>query len=430
LEIEAVLQSYTMSKVSGDPLAALRVKDRQAASDKADWAAQKFVWVPDETEGFVAARIKSESGDTVVAVKEQSRAEVTVSKGDIQLMNPPKFMKSEDMAALTNLNEAAVLFNIKDRYFADLIYTYSGLFCVVVNPYKQLPIYTPEIIQAFKGAKRENLPPHVYAIADEAYRNLIQDKEDQSILCTGESGAGKTENTKKVIQYLAMVAGRKSRAGTAQSSGKNFELEDQLLQANPILETFGNAATTKNDNSSRFGKFIRIQFDSAGYIAGANIDVYLLEKSRAVRQNEGERSFHSFYQLLRGANQDYISRLLLDSPASYKYLTNGERKLQGVEDGKEFAATNNSLTIMGLTETEIFSVWRVVSAVLLFGQMEFDQERRSDQAILKNQDAADRLCHLLGVDAGDFVKGMLRPKMDITGKISAAEQVAKQQIKD
>uniref|UniRef100_A0A8D1VFM0 Myosin-11 n=1 Tax=Sus scrofa TaxID=9823 RepID=A0A8D1VFM0_PIG len=173
---------------------------------QADWAAKKLVWVPSEKQGFEAASIKEEKGDEVIVELVENGKKVTVGKDDIQKMNPPKFSKVEDMAELTCLNEASVLHNLRERYFSGLIYTYSGLFCVVVNPYKQLPIYSEKIIDMYKGKKRHEMPPHIYAIADTAYRSMLQDREDQSILCTGESGAGKTENTKKVIQYLAMVA--------------------------------------------------------------------------------------------------------------------------------------------------------------------------------------------------------------------------------
>uniref|UniRef100_A0A670XZV5 Myosin heavy chain 11 n=1 Tax=Pseudonaja textilis TaxID=8673 RepID=A0A670XZV5_PSETE len=173
---------------------------------QADWAAKKLVWVPSEKHGFEAASIKEEKGDEVLVELAENGKKVTFSKDDIQKMNPPKFSKVEDMAELTCLNEASVLHNLRERYFSGLIYTYSGLFCVVVNPYKQLPIYSEKIVDMYKGKKRHEMPPHIYAIADTAYRSMLQDREDQSILCTGESGAGKTENTKKVIQYLAVVA--------------------------------------------------------------------------------------------------------------------------------------------------------------------------------------------------------------------------------
>lgn len=228
------------------------------------------------------------------------------------------------MAELTCLNEASVLHNLKDRYYSGLIYTYSGLFCVVVNPYKRLPIYTEKIMERYKGIKRHEVPPHVFAITDTAYRSMLQDREDQSILCTGESGAGKTENTKKVIQYLAYVAASKPKSNATPSPALIIgELEQQLLQANPILEAFGNAKTVKNDNSSRFGKFIRINFDASGYIAGANIETYLLEKSRAIRQAKDERTFHIFYQLLAGASPEQKKEFILEDPKHYPFLSNG-----------------------------------------------------------------------------------------------------------
>lgn len=272
---------------------------------QAEWTQKKLVWVPHETQGFVAAGIKGERGDEVEVEIAETGKRVLVAKDDIQKMNPPKFDKVEDMAELTCLNEASVLHNLKDRYYSGLIYTYSGLFCVVVNPYKRLPIYTEKIMERYKGIKRHEVPPHVFAITDTAYRSMLQDREDQSILCTGESGAGKTENTKKVIQYLAYVAASKPKSNATPSPALIIgELEQQLLQANPILEAFGNAKTVKNDNSSRFGKFIRINFDASGYIAGANIETYLLEKSRAIRQAKDERTFHIFYQLLAGASPE------------------------------------------------------------------------------------------------------------------------------
>merc|ERR1719206_463499 len=204
---------------------------------------------------------KKARGEEVEVEIQETSKKMFVARDDLQKMNPPKYDKQEDMADLTCLNEASVLHNIKERYYSGLIYTYSGLFCVVVNPYKRLPIYTEKIIEIYKGKKRHEVPPHVFAITDIAYRSMLQDREDQSILCTGESGAGKTENTKKVIQYLAHVAA--SPKGT-KAHGAPGELERQLLQANPILEAFGNAKTVKNDNSSRFGKFIRINFDASG----------------------------------------------------------------------------------------------------------------------------------------------------------------------
>merc|ERR1719367_2751143 len=264
---------------------------------------------------------KKARGEEVEVEIQETSKKMFVPRDDLQKMNPPKYDKQEDMADLTCLNEASVLHNIKERYYSGLIYTYSGLFCVVVNPYKRLPIYTEKIIEIYKGKKRHEVPPHVFAITDIAYRSMLQDREDQSILCTGESGAGKTENTKKVIQYLAFVAASKPKTNSHLTA--TGELEQQLLKANPILEAFGNAKTVKNDNSSRFGKFIRINFDASGYIAGANIETYLLEKARIIRQAQDERTFHIFYQLLAGCNAELRSQLLLDDAKNYTFMTKG-----------------------------------------------------------------------------------------------------------
>merc|ERR1719458_1951201 len=366
-----------------------------------------------------------------VEIQETSK-KMFVPKDDLQKMNPPKYDKQEDMADLTCLNEASVLHNIKERYYSGLIYTYSGLFCVVVNPYKRLPIYTEKIIEIYKGKKRHEVPPHVFAITDIAYRSMLQDREDQSILCTGESGAGKTENTKKVIQYLAYVAASKpkgsSHAPTSNDGGLNFgELEQQLLKANPILEAFGNAKTVKNDDSSRFGKFIRINFDASGYIAGANIETYLLEKARIIRQAPDERTFHIFYQLLTGASQELKSQMILEDARNYTFMTKGAVRVPGIEDVEEFQMTQNAMKVMGISDEDMGSIWRVISASLLFGNMEFKQERNSDQATLPDNTVAQKVAHLLGIQVTDLTKAFLKPRIkvgrDYVTKAQTKEQV-------
>ena len=177
---------------------------------------------------------------------------------EIGQVNPPKFEKCEDMANLTYLNDASVFHNLDVRFKAKLIYTYSGLFCIVVNPYKRYPIYTATVVKLYLGKRRNEVPPHLWAITETAYRNMLQNLKNQSMLITGESGAGKTENTKKVISYLAQVA------ASGKKTGKKVSLEDQIVATNPILESYGNAKTSRNDNSSRFGKFIRIHFNTSG----------------------------------------------------------------------------------------------------------------------------------------------------------------------
>ncbi|XP_057689878.1 myosin-10 isoform X5 [Corythoichthys intestinalis] len=413
-----------------------------SAAGQADWAAKRLVWVPSEKHGFEAASIKEERGDAVEVELSDSQRLMTLSREEVQRMNPPRFSKVEDMADLTCLNEASVLHNLRERYYSGLIYTYSGLFCVVVNPYKNLPIYTENIVEMYRGKKRHEMPPHIYAISEAAYRSMLQDREDQSILCTGESGAGKTENTKKVIQYLAHVAsshkgatpnrtkealqmdGNRSltRGTTLVNKG---ELEKQLLQANPILEAFGNAKTTKNDNSSRFGKFIRINFDVTGYIVGANIETYLLEKSRATRQAKDERTFHIFYQMLHGAPEATKSDLLLGTADEYRFLSGGSITVPGQSDSENFTQTMDSMAIMGFTTDECTSMLKVISAVLQFGNISFTKEKNHDQASMPDNTAAQKLCHLLGMNVLEFTRAILTPRIKV-----GREYVQKAQTKE
>ncbi|MED6244107.1 hypothetical protein ATANTOWER_019767 [Ataeniobius toweri] len=418
---------------------------------QADWAAKRLVWVPSEKHGFESASIREERGDEVEVELTDSQRKLTLSREEVQRMNPPRFSKVEDMADLTCLNEASVLHNLRERYYSGLIYTYSGLFCVVVNPYKNLPIYTESIVEMYRGKKRHEMPPHIYAISEAAYRSMLQDREDQSILCTGESGAGKTENTKKVIQYLAHVAsshkggtlGRNkeavqidgSRSLTRGSTLVNRgELERQLLQANPILEAFGNAKTVKNDNSSRFGKFIRINFDVAGYIVGANIETYLLEKSRATRQAKDERTFHIFYQLLCGASEEMRADLLLGSADEYRFLSGGSIPVPGQSDSENFMQTMDSVAIMGFTPEESVckqeagrehAMLKVISAVLQFGNISFMKEKNHDQASMPDNTAAQKLCHLLGINVLEFTRAILTPRIKV-----GREYVQKAQTKE
>eukprot|EP00794_Sanderia_malayensis_P008852 gene8852-9800_t len=402
--------------------------DRTSVGDPvvhAEWATKKLVWVPSEEHGFTQASVKEEKGDKVICEIEGGRKQ-TFHKDDIQRMNPPKFEKVEDMADLTCLNEASVLHNLRDRYYSNLIYTYSGLFCVVVNPYKWLPIYTDNVVERYKGKKRHEMPPHVYAIADNSYRNMLQDRENQSILCTGESGAGKTENTKKVIQYLTSIAGRHNSKEAKESAAGQVKLEVQLLQANPIMEAFGNAKTVKNDNSSRFGKFIRINFDNSGFIAGASIDTYLLEKARVVHQAREERVFHFFYQLLNGASAEVKKQFLLGDATQYHFMTSGNVHVPSMDEKQEFKNTLEALRDMGITQEELNAIFKITSSVLLFGNMVFKQERNSDQATLPNNEVAQKICHLLGMNTIDFTKALLKPRVKVGREFTQKAQTKAQ----
>jgi myosin heavy chain 9/10/11/14 len=353
-----------------------------------------------------------------------------VNADSVDKVNPAKFDKADDMAELTHLNEASVVHNLHMRYQADLIYTYSGLFLVTINPYCPLPIYTNEYINMYKGQSREETKPHIYAMADEAFRNLVDEGENQSILVTGESGAGKTENTKKVIQYLAAVA--HSESPVKNKSQQHSNLSQQILRANPILEAFGNAQTVRNNNSSRFGKFIRIEFTRTGSIAGAFIDWYLLEKSRVVRLNAHERNYHIFYQLLKGAERKMKQDFMLDGQdvEDFAYTRDGHDTITGVSDRDEWNSLIEAFEIMGFSEKEQVSILRTIAAVLHLGNITVMKESRgADQARLA-PDArahAEMVCKLLGMPVEPFLQGLLHPRVkagrEWVEKVQTPEQV-------
>uniref|UniRef100_A0A8C6TF00 Myosin, heavy chain 14, non-muscle n=1 Tax=Neogobius melanostomus TaxID=47308 RepID=A0A8C6TF00_9GOBI len=376
-----------------------------------------------------SASIREERGDEVEVELTESQRKVTLSREEVQRMNPPRFSKVEDMADLTCLNEASVLHNLRERYYSGLIYTYSGLFCVVINPYKNLPVYTESIVEMYRGKKRHEMPPHIYAISEAAYRSMLQGNKPEPYLKAGESGAGKTENTKKVIQYLAHVASSHKGGMPGPNSHtavcSQGELERQLLQANPILEAFGNAKTVKNDNSSRFGKFIRINFDVAGYIVGANIETYLLEKSRATRQAKDERTFHIFYQLLCGASDAERADLLLGTADEYRFLSGGSIPVPGQSDSENFTQTMDSMAIMGFTPEECVSMLKVISSVLQFGNISFTKEKNHDQASMPDNTAAQKVSHLLGINVLEFTRAILTPRIKV-----GREYVQKAQTKE
>ena len=302
---------------------------------------------------------------------------------------------------------------------------------MAVNPYCPLPIYSNEYIKMYKGQSREDTKPHIYSMADLAFRNLVEEGENQSILITGESGAGKTENTKKVIQYLASVA--TSDTPRARPGARNLSnLSQQILRANPILEAFGNAQTVRNNNSSRFGKFIRIEFLRSGQIAGAYIDWYLLEKSRVVKTNSAERNYHIFYQLLSGADPSMKSRLLLQGLeiSDFAYTRQGNDVISGVSDGNEWDSLIEAFHIMDFSDKDQISVMQTVAAVLHLGNIGVAKESmRADQAALEPgaQAHVEKACRLLGIEPGAFVKGLLHPVVragrEIVEKVQTPEQV-------
>merc|ERR1719158_519992 len=299
-------------------------------------------------------------------------------------MNPPKFEKAEDMSDLSYLNDAAVLCNLRSRYAQMLIYTYSGLFCICINPYKWLPIYSDKMRAFYRGPRRNERPPHLYAIADGAFQHMEMEGKNQSMLITGESGAGKTENTKKVLQYYALeFADKKAAKSKADKAGTMGSLEEQIVQANPPLEAYGNAKTVRNNNSSRFGKFIRIHFGPTSKIAAADIETYLLEKSRITFQLEIERNYHIFYQIMTDAYPKYWSMCLLGDkpfPGDYFFIAQGVLTVAGMNDAEEMRATDEAFDIPGFNQEEKDGLYKGTIAICFLGNQKWKQKGREEQA--------------------------------------------------
>ena len=382
---------------------------------------KKSVWIPDpKTGGYREGLL--ESGDLedpaskcVVAVGHEK---FTHKSADVGKVNPPKFEKCEDMVNLTFLNDASVFWNLKTRYQAKMIHTYSGLFVVVVNPYKRYPLYTHRVCKIYLGKRRNECPPHLWAIAECAYRNMLQNKKDNAMLITGESGAGKTENTKKVITYLAMVA----TGSGSKSAEKKVSLEDQIVATNPILESYGNAKTARNDNSSRFGKFIRIHFTASGKLAGCDIVSYLLEKSRITEQQEVERSYHIFYQLIQPYGDGicegglrakcHCSTDIYD----YIYVSQGKTTVASIDDNEELEYTEDAFNVLGFGEQEKFDCYMLTAGVMTCGGIEFKTKGRDDQAECEQvgpDTFPGKVAALMGVDPFHMIKAFCKPRIKV-----------------
>ncbi|XP_018368059.1 PREDICTED: myosin heavy chain, muscle isoform X27 [Trachymyrmex cornetzi] len=397
-----------------DPTPYLFVSLEQKRIDQTKpYDAKKACWVPDEKEGYLLGEIKATKGD-VVSVGLPGGETKQYRKDQLSQVNPPKFEKAEDMADLTYLNEASVLHNLKQRYYAKLIYTYSGLFCVAINPYKRFPVYTGRCAKLYRGKRRSEVPPHIFAISDGAYVNMLTNNENQSMLITGESGAGKTENTKKVIAYFATVGASTKKEKESDASQKKGSLEDQVVQTNPVLEAFGNAKTVRNDNSSRFGKFIRIHFGPSGKLAGADIETYLLEKARVISQQTLERSYHIFYQMMSGSVKGLKEICLLSNNVNdYYFVSQGKTTIPNVDDGEECLLTDQAFDVLGFTQEEKDDIYKITAAVMHMGGMKFKQRGREEQAEADGTEEGDRVAKLLGCDCADLYKNLLKPRIKV-----------------
>jgi len=416
-----------------DPMCFLKIPDAQRMKEQATpFDAKKVCWIATALEdpaGYIDAEIEGTNGDMVVVRVKGEQKEV--KKEECDQMNPPKYEKCTDMSNLTFLNEASVLYNLAARYKAGLIYTYSGLFCVAINPYKRLPIYLDTVVAMYRGKRRPEMPPHIFAIVDNAYQDMLIDHDNQSMLITGESGAGKTENTKKVIQYIAKVAGveKDDKAPPPPSNALTGTLDEQIVSANPLLEAFGNAKTTRNNNSSRFGKFIRCHFSQTGKLAGADIESYLLEKNRVTHQGTQERNYHIFYQILYATSDEELAGycLLTREAHDYLYLSYGVTHVDRMDDHEEFGLTVDAIRTLGFTEGEHKSMFKITSAILNFSNCKFKQKPRDEQAEVVDTADGERVSYLLGLPVGEFHKSLVKPKVKVgteyVNKGQSVEQV-------
>ncbi|XP_073462884.1 myosin-4-like [Aquarana catesbeiana] len=401
-------------------------KERIEAQNR-PFDAKTSYFVIDPKEMYVKGVIQSRDG-AKVTVKKEDNTTVTVKEDEVFPMNPPKYDKIEDMAMMTHLNEAGVLYNLKERYSAWMIYTYSGLFCVTVNPYKWLPVYNPEVVAGYRGKKRQEAPPHIFSISDNAYQFMLTDRDNQSILITGESGAGKTVNTKRVIQYFATIAAIGEKKSKDEAPGKvQANLEDQIIQANPLLEAFGNAKTVRNDNSSRFGKFIRIHFGTTGKLSSADIETYLLEKSRVTFQLSAERSYHIFYQIMSNKRAELIDMLLITTnPYDFHFVSQGEITVASIDDQEELMATDSAIDILGFNPEEKVGIYKMTGAVMHYGNMKFKQKQREEQAEPDGTEVADKASYLMGLNSADLLKALCYPRVKVGNEFVTKGQTVQQ----
>ncbi|KAI1850456.1 hypothetical protein JX265_013418 [Neoarthrinium moseri] len=402
-------------------------------------------WQPDATDGWVASEVvkKSVDGNKVILEfkleNEETEAEtdllcppfqiktIEVSLDGLQsgndpalppLMNPTMLEASDDLTNLSHLNEPAVLQAIRLRYIQKEIYTYSGIVLIATNPFARVDsLYVPGMVQVYAGKQRATQAPHLFAIAEEAFADMLRDKKNQTIVVSGESGAGKTVSAKYIMRYFATREspdnpGAKSKKGAEAMS----ETEEQILATNPIMEAFGNAKTTRNDNSSRFGKYIEIMFDDNTNIIGAKIRTYLLERSRLVFQPLKERNYHIFYQLIAGASDAERKELSLLPVEQFDYMNQGNAPvIDGVDDKAEFEATKKSLTTIGVDQTQQVGIFKLLAGLLHLGNVKITASR-NDSVLAPDEPSLVKACSILGIDAANFAKWIVKKQLITRGE--------------
>lgn len=382
-------------------------------------------WYPSKEFGWIGAEVTKNDlidgkyhlellleDDQTVSI-EAERLDDESNKELPLLRNPPVLETTEDLTSLSYLNEPAVLHAIKQRYAQLNIYTYSGIVLIATNPFDRVDqLYSPDMIQAYAGKRRGEMEPHLFAIAEEAYSLMKNDKQNQTIVVSGESGAGKTVSAKYIMRYFASVEEEmSSNMGNLQHQVEMSETEEKILATNPIMEAFGNAKTTRNDNSSRFGKYLEILFDKNTSIIGAKIRTYLLERSRLVYQPATERNYHIFYQLLAGLPEETKNELYLTNSTDFFYMNQGgDHQIKGVDDAKEYQVTVDALKLVGINESVRNGIFRILAALLHIGNIEI-KKTRNDASVPSDNPSLKIACELLGVDSFNFAKWITKKQI-------------------
>ncbi|KAJ3135556.1 cytochrome c oxidase subunit 1 [Physocladia obscura] len=309
----------------------------------------------------------------------------------------------EDMITLADLSEITIRENLKSRFQAEHIYTYTGSILVALNPYKPLDIFGNATIAKYDNADRKTNPPHIFALSDATIKNIRIENKNQSVIISGESGSGKSESTKYILSYLTTV--------TSKSSNISW-IHQQILEANIVLESFGNAKTSRNNNSSRFGKFIQVQLDKKMQIVGANITSYLLEKSRVARQAKTERNYHAFYELVQGANEEEKKEFLLQPSESYYYLNqSGCTDISGIDSRAKFEGLKFSLTVLNISAEDTDGIFRALSAILWLGNIQFKAQSGNESVRIQEGEALKNSATLLGVNENNLAKVLCFKKL-------------------
>jgi myosin-6 len=361
--------------------------------------AGKKVWAPDAINGFILGEICDFGTDTL-SVQPYSGGKVIEASYDAVYPAEEEGSKAvEDNCALMYLNEATLLHNLEKRFMQDEIYTYTANILLAINPYHTLTHLYEGKVKEYQGKSLGVMPPHVYAIADKAYRDMRNLQLSQGIIVSGESGAGKTESTKYVLRYLTDSYG---------GGGSVEDLESRILAANPFLESFGNAKTTRNNNSSRFGKFVELHFNRNARVVGAHIEHYLLEKSRVISQSAKERNYHVFYRMCKGSPDSMKQALNLQSDVTqYNFLKDGVcGDIKFLDDVKDFAVMEKSMNDCGLDPKEKANVFRISAAVLHIGNIPFTEDGQGMAGVDGSSKVMAGVAKMLGLDA-EAVSGAL-----------------------